>query len=283
MSKIWIITGANRGIGLEIARAALAAGDIVAATARSPGTIPAALGESDDRLMCLSVDVTKNEEMKAAVAAVTARFGRVDILVNNAGYGQLGWFENIADERVRDQFEVNVFGAMTMTRHVLPVMRRQKSGHIITISSGAGHISRPGSSIYSATKFAIEGWMEGLAGELEPLGIKATIVEPGFVRSDFFDPSSLNLPSTSIPEYAEAQAAFADMVQGNNHAQSGDPAKLGSLIVQLTQMENPPLRIAAGSDCVEVIIDKAERLKADAEKWRELSQSIDGVAEAELT
>jgi NAD(P)-dependent dehydrogenase (short-subunit alcohol dehydrogenase family) len=273
-NKVWFITGANRGIGAEIARTVLNAGHKVVATARKPETIAALLGHSD-RLLAVPLDVTKPEQAEAAVAAAKQKFGRIDILVNNAGYGQLGWFENTSDKQVRDQFETNVFGTMQVTRAVLPIMRAQRSGHVLTISSIAGFIAFPGSSVYSASKFAVEGWMEGLAQELKPLGIAATIIEPGFFKTDFLDNTSVNYGEYNITDYEEQSSQFKDWHDNMNHNQVGDPAKLGAVLIRLSEMEVPPLNFPAGSDAVDMAFQTTERFRLEVEQNKELSASTD--------
>jgi NAD(P)-dependent dehydrogenase (short-subunit alcohol dehydrogenase family) len=276
MSKVWMITGASRGIGLEIARAALGAGHQVVATARQPEQVLNALGEHSGRLLAVPLDVTQPEQAQAAVEAAKQQFWRIDVLVNNAGYGQIGWFENTSDKQIRDQFETNVFGSMNVTRAVLPLMRAQRSGHIFTYSSIAGVLAFAGSSIYSASKFAVEGWMEGLAQEVKPLGIVATIIEPGFFRTDFLDTSSVGYGEYDVADYAEASAVFRKWHDEKNHQQPGDPAKLGAAMLTLAEMPQPPLRFAAGSDAVEFVLSKADSLRAEVEKLKGLSVSTDG-------
>ena len=197
------------------------------------------------------------------------------MLVNNAGYGQLGWFENTSDEQIRQQFETNVFGAMHVTRAVLPLMREQRSGHVFTISSVAGIYAVAGSSTYSASKFAVEGWMEGLVEEVKPLGIRTTIVEPGFFKTDFLDASSVSYGAYDIADYSEAVAAFTEWHHNMNHEQVGDPAKLGAALLKIANMEQPPVRFAAGSDALGVVLKKADTIRAEAEAFGELSSSTD--------
>src|SRR6266542_955441 len=274
-NKVWFITGASRGLGLEITRSVLNAGNKVVATARSPKAIEEALGTSEN-LLVLKLDVTKQEDAKSAVEKAKERFGRVDVLVNNAGYGQLGWFENNSDEQIRKQFETNVFGAMNVTRAVLPIMRQQHSGYVFTISSVSGMVSVAGATIYASSKFAVEGWMEGLAQELQPFGIKATIIEPGFFNTDFLDNTSVNYGEYSIADYEEQTKKFRQWHDEMNHNQVGDPAKLGAVLIQLSEMENPLVRFAAGSDAAGWVINKAESIRAEAEKYAALSSSTDG-------
>ncbi len=275
MKKVWFITGASRGIGAEIARTALKAGDYVVATARNQKAIEASLGSSD-HLLAVKLDITKPEEASAAVARAKEKFGRIDILVNNAGYGQLGWFETTSDKQIRNQFETNVFGAMHVTRAVLPLMREQHSGFIFTISSVSGIFGVAGSSTYSASKFAVEGWMEGLVQEVKPFGIRATIIEPGFFKSDFLDASSVSYGEIDVEDYRETITRFIEWHNNMNHQQVGDPAKLGQVLIQLSELENPPLRFAAGSDAAGVVLQKGESIRKEAEQYKELSASTDG-------
>ncbi len=274
--KVWFVTGSNRGIGLGIARAALEAGDRVVATARRPEQAQAALRGYGDNLLVVPLDVTRGDQIEAAVKAAKEKFGRIDVLVNVAGYGQLGWFENNTEEQIRKQFDTNLFGTMNVTRAVLPVMRQQRSGHVITISSIAGLTVTAGSSIYGSTKFALEGWMEGLAAEVKPLGISSTLVEPGYFRTDFLDPTSVSWGALNIDDYAVESKKGREGAEKVNHKQIGDPAKLGLAVVQIAAMKTPPLRFAAGSDAYDVMIKKAGELRDNAEQFRELSGSTNG-------
>ena len=206
MTKTWIITGAGRGMGVEFARAALAAGHNVVATGRNPDTVRAAVGEHEN-LLVTALDVTDPHSAEDAVAAAVERFGRIDVLLNNAGSFLAGFFEELTTEQVRSQIETNLFGPMTVTRAVLPVMRRQHAGQVISISSGAGVIGSPSGSAYSASKFALEGWMESLTGEVQPFGIRTMIVEPGFFRTELLTPESTTFGELSIDDYDEARAA----------------------------------------------------------------------------
>jgi NAD(P)-dependent dehydrogenase (short-subunit alcohol dehydrogenase family) len=275
MSKVWFITGANRGIGLEIARAALRAGDSVVATARDAGKIAGALGSQQANVLAVNLDVTQPAQAAAAVTAATQRFGRIDVLVNNAGYGQLGVFEESSSEDVQQQFRVNVFGAMDVTRAVLPVMRKQRSGHLFNITSIAGLRGGPGGSLYSATKFAMEGLSESLSLELAPFGIHVTAVEPGYFRTDFLDSSSVRHASGSIGDYAEAADKTRAFFQERNHRQAGDPAKLATALIQLANEAQPPLHFLAGTDAVGVMEMLIDRNQKELAKWRHLSSSTD--------
>lgn len=275
MSKVWLITGASRGMGLEVTRSLLDAGHRVVATARRPDVIKDALGTTNENLLTLTLDVTKTAQADAVASAAITKFGRIDVLVNNAGYGQLGWFENLSEDQIQRQFNTNVFGAMHVTRAVLPYMRQQKAGHIFTVTSVAGLIAVAGSSIYGASKFAVEGWMEGLHQELALLGIATTAIEPGFFKTDFLDASSVNYGEHDIAEYAEASARFKAFHDDMNHQQLGDPAKLGQLMMKLAEMKETPVRLAAGSDAVEWVIKKGDSLRQEATEWQEYSASTD--------
>lgn len=263
MKQTWLVTGASRGLGLEIARAALNAGHAVVATARSTGRLAEALGPDSERLHGVALDVTDVNGADRAAQAAIERFGAIDVLVNNAGRAQLGWFETVSDAQVRQQFETNVFGAMNVARAVLPHMRARRSGLLITISSVSGLFSKAGGSIYSASKFALEGWAEGLAEELAPVGIKSLVIEPGMLRTDFLDPSSANHGDIEIADYAEAGAQFRAFIAGVNHTQPGDPADLAARILELAALPAPPARHVFGNDGLDWVAAKLARLGAE--------------------
>ena len=268
----WFITGAARGIGAHTVQAALAAGHNVVATARKRDSITLA----DDRLLALDLDVTDAAQAQAAVQAAVARFGRIDVLVNNAGYGQLGLFEESTAADAEQQFATNVFGLFHVTRAVLPVMRAQRAGHVFNLSSIAGMRGIPGGSLYCASKFAVEGFSEGLAQELAPFGIRVTIVEPGAFRTDFLDGQSMRFGSQAIADYAAQSAQISAGFGARNHLQPGDPARLAAVLLQLAAHPAPPLRFAAGSDAVAVIGTKIEALRGELEAWQALSVTTDG-------
>jgi NAD(P)-dependent dehydrogenase (short-subunit alcohol dehydrogenase family) len=277
MSKVWMITGANRGLGLEISRAALAAGERVVATARKPESVTKALGENE-RLLALPLDVTEPDQASAAVEAVMQKFGRIDVLVNNAGYGQFGPFEEASHEEVEAQFRVNVFGTMHVTRAVLPTMRAQKSGRIFNISSIAGLKGGSMASLYCASKFAMEGWSEGLAGEVMPFGIQVTAVEPGFFRTDFLDASSVRYTEITQPEYQEGMTQLRGWLDGKNQQQEGDPARLGQVLLEMAAKPEQPLHLLMGSDAVAWMEDRIQRDTQSTEEWRGVSVSTDFIA-----
>jgi NAD(P)-dependent dehydrogenase (short-subunit alcohol dehydrogenase family) len=277
MSKVWFITGAGRGIGAQIAKAALAAGDRVVATGRNVAQLQQVYAAHADRVACLPLDATREQDAAAAAEAAQQRFGRIDVLVNNAGYGQLGLFEEIDSAAVERQFHTNVFGLMHVTRAVLPLMRRQRSGHILNLSSIGGFMGFDGSAVYCAAKFAVEGFSESLALEVAPFGIRVTIVEPGFFRTDFLDKSSVQYGTRRIADYGGSpgdppRATY----ESYNHKQPGDPAKLGRVVVELASMAEPPLHFVAGTDALGFARDAFERRRAELEAFASLSVTTDG-------
>ncbi|MEO5796116.1 MAG: SDR family NAD(P)-dependent oxidoreductase [Rhodoferax sp.] len=272
----WFITGAARGIGAHTVQAALDAGHNVVATARSRQQISTV----HDRLLALDLDVANEAQAHAAVQAAVARFGRLDVLVNNAGYGQLGLFEESNAADAQTQFDTNVFGLFHVTRAVLPVMRQQRAGRVLNISSIAGMRGRAGTALYSASKFAVEGFSEALAQEVAAFGIFVTIVQPGAFRTDFLDGQSMRYgsqPSTISVDYAAQSAQVTEGFGARNHLQPGDPARLAAVLLQLAAHPAPPLRLAAGSDAVEVVGAKIEALRAEWLAWRGVSVTTDGV------
>lgn len=274
--KTWLVTGAARGLGAAIARAALDAGDRIVVAGRNRDALVQAFGPDSDTVLSLALDVTDAAAVQTGVEAVVARFGRIDVLVNNAGYGHLGIFEELTAQDDRAQFDTNVFGLFDMTRAVLPIMRAQRSGHVFNISSGGGMVGGASGSIYCATKFAVEGFSESIAQELAPFGVHVTIVEPGFFRTDFLDASSVRYGANPIADYAEASAALRGFYDARSHNQAGDPAKLGQAMLVLANAENPPVRWTAGTDAVAMVEGKMAGVKAELDAWRALSLSTDG-------
>jgi NAD(P)-dependent dehydrogenase (short-subunit alcohol dehydrogenase family) len=272
--KVWFITGAGRGLGVDIAKSALAAGHAVVATARNTDTITAALGE-EDNLLAVQLDVTDPAAAETAVAAAVDRFGRIDVLVNNAGSFKAGFFEEISPEDFRAQIETTLFGPVNLTRVVLPVMRAQRSGLVVTISSTAG-ISAAGDfmTAYAASKFGVEGFMESLTSEVAPYGIRTMLVEPGFFRTELLSPQSTQYAAPSIADYAERTTATVEAWKGMDGQQGGDPAKLADALVDLAGQDEPPLRFVAGADAVEAVENKANLLLAQADAHRELSATL---------
>src|SRR5436190_2225192 len=258
--KIWLITGAGRGMGVNIAKAALAAGHAVAATGRTPERVTAAVGAHDD-LLVVSLDITDPASVQAAVKATVDRFGRIDVLVNNAGNFYAGFFEEISPEDFRAQIETNLFGPVNVTRAVLPFMRAQRSGLVVTLSSTAGITGQEFVSAYAASKFAVEGWIESLTPEVEPFGIHTMLVEPGFFRTELLTPESTSYAEPSIDDYAERTEQTVTAWNGMNGQQGGDPAKLATALVSLASQDQPPLRFVAGADAVAVVEQKAADLR----------------------
>jgi NAD(P)-dependent dehydrogenase (short-subunit alcohol dehydrogenase family) len=271
--KVWFITGAGRGMGVDIARSALAAGNAVVATGRNPEKVAQALGGGED-LLVVKLDVTDAAEAEAAVRAAVERFGRIDVLVNNAGNFYAGFFEEISPEHFRAQIETSLFGPVNVTREVLPVMRRQRSGLVVTISSTAGLIGQEFCTAYAASKFGLEGWIESLAPEIAPFGIGTMLVEPGFFRTELLTPESTSYADSSIEDYAERSRETIGAWNGMNGRQGGDPAKLADALVSLAGQDQPPLRFAAGTDAVRVFEQKARDLLAQVNAHRELSSSL---------
>ena len=271
--KVWFITGAGRGLGVDIAKAALAAGHAVVAAARKTGNVTAALGEHDD-LLAVDLDVTDPAAASAVVEAAVERFGRIDVLVNNAGNFKAGFFEEIAPEDFRAQIETNLFGPANVTRAVLPVMRARRSGLVVTISSTAGLVGMEFCTAYAASKFGVEGWMEALTPEVAPYGIRTMLVEPGFFRTELLTPQSTQFAALSIDDYAERTAQTVAGWRSMDGQQGNDPAKLANALVQLAGQDEPPLRFVAGDDAVAAVENKVNDLLAQAHANRDLSSNL---------
>ena len=271
--KVWFITGAGRGLGIDITKAALAAGHAVVATGRDAGKVLAAIGEHED-LLTLKLDVTRPDDAQDAVKAAIGKFGRIDVLVNNAGNFYAGFFEELSPEQVRSQIETLLFGPMNVARAALPVMRKQRSGLLLTISSTAGIAGGMFCTAYAAAKFGLEGWIESLAPEIEPFGIRTMLVEPGFFRTELLTADSTTYALPSIDDYAQRTRETVTAWSGMDGKQGGDPAKLADAIVQLAGLDEPPVRFAAGSDAVQTFEAKANALLAQADAYRKLSSSL---------
>jgi NAD(P)-dependent dehydrogenase (short-subunit alcohol dehydrogenase family) len=271
--KVWLITGAGRGMGTDIARAALAAGHAVVATGRNADRVASALDAHDD-LLAVALDVTDPASVSAAVDAAVDRFGRMDVLVNNAGNFYAGFFEEITAEDYRAQIETNLFGPLNVTRAVLPVMRAQRSGLVVTVSSTAGIVGQEFCTAYAASKFALEGWSESLTPEVARFGVRTMLVEPGFFRTELLTQDSIRYAEPTIADYAERTRQTVTAWTGMNGRQGGDPAKLAAALVQLADSAEPPLRWAAGADAVGALEQKANQLLDQADAHRELSSSL---------
>lgn len=276
--RTWFITGASRGFGALIAKAALDGGDAVVATARNPDDVARALGDHGN-LLAVRLDVTDQDQANDAVAAAIKRFGRIDVLVNNAGYGVVGAVEEASTAEIERVYATNVFGLLGVTRAVLPHMRRQRSGRVFNISSIGGYQSRAGFGIYCSTKFAVEALSEAMYEELAPLGIHVTVVEPGAFRTDFLDGSSLVPHAQRIEDYDRTSGQTRKWSTDNNYAQQGDPAKLAAAIVRLAVEAEPPMRIQFGSDSVSRVEAKNAFVAAELAQWRDLAVSTDYAAD----
>jgi NAD(P)-dependent dehydrogenase (short-subunit alcohol dehydrogenase family) len=272
--KIWFITGAGRGMGADFAKAALAAGHSVVASGRDTDRVSKALGESND-LLPVKLDVTSRADAEAAVRAAVDRFGRIDVLVNNAADFQAGFFEEMSPDQFRAQIEVNLFGTLNVTRAVLAVMRPQRSGHIITISSTAGLASPADfTSAYAASKFGVEGWMEALRVEIAPFGIDTTIVNPGFFRTELLSEQSTRYAEPSIADYDARRGPLLAAWKATHGQQAGDPAKLAQALLTIASQQPPPRRFLAGADAISTAEQKIADLQADIESYRQLSTSL---------
>jgi NAD(P)-dependent dehydrogenase (short-subunit alcohol dehydrogenase family) len=260
-------------MGVDIARAALAAGHEVVAAGRNPRAVTNAVG-SGENVLVVELDITDTRQAQAAVEAAVARFGRIDVLINNAASFQAGFFEEVSPEQFRAQMEVNFFGALNVTRAVLPVMRQQRSGQVVSISSTAGIVAGEFTSAYAASKFALEGWMEALRPEIAPYGITATVVEPGFFRTKLLEKESTIVPALSVSDYAERTKQILPLWEQMNGRQVGDPAKLGRALIALLDSGSPPDRFVAGADAVQGVTQKAELLRQHAAAFPELSASL---------
>ncbi|MDQ0569021.1 NAD(P)-dependent dehydrogenase (short-subunit alcohol dehydrogenase family) [Variovorax paradoxus] len=271
--KVWLVTGAGRGMGVDIVQAALAAGHAVVATGRNAEAVRKVLGDAAD-LLVVKLDVTKPEDAEAAAVAAVERFGHIDVLVNNAGNFYAGFFEELPDADFRAQIETNLFGPINVTRAVLPIMRARRTGLVVTISSLAGITGQPFISAYAAAKFGLEGWMESLAPEIEPFGIRTMIVAPGYFRTDLLTEESTKYPTPSIDDYAKTTRETVEAWKGMNGRQGGDPAKLADALVSLAGAATPPLRWPAGADAVEAFEQKARLLQMQADAHRKLSAAL---------
>jgi NAD(P)-dependent dehydrogenase (short-subunit alcohol dehydrogenase family) len=271
--KTWFITGAGRGMGVDIAKAALTAGNAVVASGRNPQRVSTAIGEADD-LLAVQLDVTDPTDAQAAVQAAVERFGRIDVLVNNAGNFYAGFFEEITPGDFRAQVETTLFGPINVTRAVLPVLRAQRSGLVVAISSTAGIVGQEFCTAYAAAKFGVEGWIESLAPEVAPFGIRTMLVEPGFFRTELLSPESTSYAQPSIEDYAERTTQTVAAWKAMHGQQAGDPARLAIALVQLASRDEPPARWVAGADAIATVEQKANDLLAQADACRELSSSL---------
>lgn len=273
--KVWFITGGNKGLGAAMVNEALENGYNVVATARNVESAEKTIGKHPN-LLILKLDITNDQQVKQAVSAAIERFGQIDVLVNNAGYGLLGYFEEMSAESIRNQFDTNVFGTMNITREILPIMRKQGNGFVVVVSSTSGIKSVNGGAVYSASKFAVEGWAEGMNIDMKPFGIRFMLLEPGAFRTDFANENaSLQLPDLKVDDYEEQRdnlnKIFADM----NGNQAGNPAKLAKALIKVLNVENPPLRLLISKGAIGSVESYYKSRFAEFEKWKEVSADSD--------
>jgi NAD(P)-dependent dehydrogenase (short-subunit alcohol dehydrogenase family) len=276
MQKTWFITGAGRGLGAEIVRAALQAGDRVVAAGRNRAAVSDAFGPDGDRLLTVELDVNNEAQAQTAIDAALARFGTIDVLVNNAGYGHLGLFEETSTQDVQAQFGTNLFGVFNVTRVVLPVMRAARKGRIFNVSSLAGMRGAAFGSLYCASKFALEGFSESLALEVAPFGIQVVLIEPGPFRTDFLSADSIRFAAHAVADYDASRSSLRASFQDRDGRQPGDPKKLAEAMVRLTNEAQPPMRFVAGSFASDAVRAKLVDMQAELEHWRPLSVGTDG-------
>lgn len=273
IKKVWFITGAGRGMGVDFAKAALNAGHAVVATGRDVNSVAKALGEYQD-LLVVKLDITKKEDAEAAVKEAVTRFGRIDVLVNNASNFYAGFFEELSMDHIEKQITTGLLGPMIVAKAVLPVMRKQRGGHIINISSSAGIVGQEFCTAYAAAKFGLEGWTESLQAEVERFGIHTTLVNPGFFRSELLTEQSTTFSAPSIPDYAEITKQYIESWKSVSGKQPGSPAKLALALLKIANEKIPPRRFVAGADAVAAVEKKADLLKIEAGAYRELSTDM---------
>lgn len=272
--KVWFITGAGRGMGLDFTKAALSAGHSVVATGRNPEAVSKAIGISSDDLLVVKLDITSEIDAEKAVKQAVAKFGRIDVLINNAANFYAGFFEEQSIVDIEKQIKTNLIGPMIVTKAILPQMRKQRDGLIVAISSAAGVIGQEFCSAYAASKFGLEGWIESLQAEVSPFGINTIIVNPGFFRSELLTEHSTTYSEPSISDYAEKTKKTIEIWKSISGMQSGNPAKLATALIKITNEKVPPRRFVAGADAVAGIVKKAETLKSEALAYTELSSDM---------
>ncbi|MBT33919.1 MAG: short-chain dehydrogenase/reductase [Thalassobius sp.] len=274
-NNVWFVTGASKGLGLAMVKTLLTKGYKVAATSRNKKELENVVGKQQD-FLALEVSLTDEESIKNAISETVSTFGAIDVVVNNAGYGQIGTLEELSDKEIRQNYEINVFGSLNIIRNVMPYLRKQGSGHIFNIASIAGYTgSFPGWGSYTSTKFAVVGFTESLAAEAKPLGINATVVYPGYFRTNFLNKDAVATPLNQIEDYKNAREVQKKHEEEINGNQLGDPDKAAEAIIKISEVENPPVHLFLGSDAYEVVGGKNAVIKQDLETWKELTLSTD--------
>jgi NAD(P)-dependent dehydrogenase (short-subunit alcohol dehydrogenase family) len=274
MSKVWLVTGSASGLGRNIADAVLESGDRLVATARDPGRLQELLEKYGDRVRTASLDVADENAARTAVRVATDAFGRLDVLVNNAGYGDIAPFEQLSSERFKALIDTNFYGVVNMTRAVLPIMRKQRSGCILQISSVGGRLARPGSTGYHAAKWAVGGFTESLAQEVTPFGVRVCALEPGGMRTNWGVRANKDTPDL-LPEYEPSVGAVAKALQSYWGHETSDPVKVAQLVLRLAVNDSLPAHLLVGSDAVQFAGQAEASRAADAERWRDASLSTD--------
>ena len=272
--KVWFVTGASKGLGFELVKKLLSEGFRVAATSRTVASLAASFGETSENFLPLAMNITDNEDVKLSLAKTVEHFGNVDVIVNNAGYGQLGTLEELTDEEAKANFEVNVFGRLLVIRNAMPYLREQQSGNIFNISSIGGYAGNfPGWGIYCSTKFAVAGFTEALAEEAKPFGIHATVVYPGYFRTDFLTQDSAKTPAQSIEAYESARNSEQAHLNEINGNQPNDPVKAADALIALSKEQNPPVHFLLGIETQEFLNHKIDAITNDAKAWEHLTNS----------
>ncbi|RLJ33698.1 short-subunit dehydrogenase [Chryseobacterium sp. 7] len=272
--KVWFVTGASKGLGFELVKKLLSEGFQVAATSRTVESLISTIGETSENFLPLSVNITDNNDIKSAIAKTVDHFGRIDVVVNNAGYGQIGTLEELTDEEARENYAVNVFGTLNVIRNAMPYLREQRSGNIFNISSVGGYSANfPGWGIYCSTKFAVAGFTEALAEEVKDFGVHATVVYPGYFRTDFLTKDSVKTPSNPIQAYEAARNSEQAHLNEINGNQPNDPEKAADVLIQISKEKNPPVHLLLGVGTLEFLNNKIDILQKDAEKWESLTVS----------
>lgn len=272
--KVWFVTGASKGLGFELVKKLLSEGFRVAATSRSVDALVASFGETSENFLPIGMDITDNDDVKSSLARTVEHFGAVDVIVNNAGYGQIGTLEELTDEEAKANFDVNVFGSLNVIRNAMPYLREQRSGNIFNISSIGGYAGNfPGWGIYCSTKFAVAGFTEALAEEAKAFGVHATVVYPGYFRTDFLSKESAKTPAHTIEAYESARNSEQAHLNDINGSQPNDPVKAAEALIELSKAQQPPVHFLLGIETHEFLNNKMAAMKKDAENWKSLTES----------